>query len=156
MYISDCMIHVTNLLIIYQTNYEHIEAKTKWPHFEQDIFKFIYLNDNCCILIQIILKFVPKGLAIHIHASVQKMAYVNQATSHYRNKRRPSLLTHVCINRSQWICNYGGDAEIALNNYANIMTDVLTVACSCIFVTHHTSVYNVCQKCMSTLYDSHI
>ena len=30
-------------------------------HFEDDIFKHIFLNEMFCILIQISLKFVPKG-----------------------------------------------------------------------------------------------
>ena len=30
-------------------------------HFAGDIFKFIFLPENCCILIQISLEFVPKG-----------------------------------------------------------------------------------------------
>ena len=30
-------------------------------HFPDDIFKWIFLNENCCILIQILLKYVPKG-----------------------------------------------------------------------------------------------
>ena len=38
--------------------YLNIEAETKCCHFADDFFNFMYEN---CILIQISLKFVPKG-----------------------------------------------------------------------------------------------
>ena len=31
--------------------------------FLNNIFQFIFLNENCCILINISLKFIPKGPA---------------------------------------------------------------------------------------------
>ena len=45
-----------------QLHSEYIEAETKWPiYFADGIFKCIFLNENCFILIQISLKFVPEG-----------------------------------------------------------------------------------------------
>ena len=32
-----------------------------WHHFADDIFKCIFLNEKCYVLIKISLKFVPKG-----------------------------------------------------------------------------------------------
>ena len=44
-------------------------------HFANTIFKFIFLNENCCISIQILLKFVPKGQINNKTALVQIMAW---------------------------------------------------------------------------------
>ena len=52
--------------------YEHIE--TKWPHFVNDIFKFIFLYKNRCVLIKISLKSLPKGIN-NKPALVQIMAW---------------------------------------------------------------------------------
>ena len=43
-------------LLCYQT-----EASTKWTPFPNDIFKYIFMNDNVWIPINVSLKFVPKG-----------------------------------------------------------------------------------------------
>ena len=44
-------------------------------HFPDDIFKYIFLNDNVWILITISLKLVPKGPINDIPALVQIMAW---------------------------------------------------------------------------------
>ena len=44
-------------------------------HFAADTFKCIFMNENPCILIQISLKFVPKGPIDNIPALVQVMAW---------------------------------------------------------------------------------
>ena len=44
-------------------------------HFPDDIFKCIFMNENFCILIQILLKFVPKGPINHILVLIQIMAW---------------------------------------------------------------------------------
>ena len=44
-------------------------------HFADDIFKCIFLNGNVWVLIQILLKFVPKGPINNIPALVQIMAW---------------------------------------------------------------------------------
>ena len=54
---------------------QHIEAKTKWPPFLRRYFKYIFLNENIWILIDISLKFIPKGRINNIPALVQIMAW---------------------------------------------------------------------------------
>ena len=44
-------------------------------HFPDDIFKRIFLNENCFILMKISLKFVPQGPINNIPALVQIMAW---------------------------------------------------------------------------------
>ena len=44
-------------------------------HFPDDIFKCIFMNEKVCILIEISLKFVPKGPINNILALVQTIAW---------------------------------------------------------------------------------
>ena len=44
-------------------------------HFADDIFKCIFVNEKFCILIEISLKFVPKGLIDNNPALVQITAW---------------------------------------------------------------------------------
>ena len=59
-----------------------IEAETNGRHFPDDILKWIFLNDNVSISIEISLKFVPTGQINNIPALVQIMIGAVQATSH--------------------------------------------------------------------------
>ena len=47
-----------------------IEPETNGRHFPDDIFKFIFLNENVLISIKISLKLVPKGQINNIPALV--------------------------------------------------------------------------------------
>ena len=51
-------------------------------HFPGDIFKWIFLNQNACISIQIPLKFAPRGPVKNIPALVQIMAWRRQGKEH--------------------------------------------------------------------------
>ena len=53
---------------------KHIEAKNSFKHFA-DIFKFIFMYQNCCIFIQMTLKFVPQGSIDSKPALVQVMSW---------------------------------------------------------------------------------
>ena len=44
-------------------------------HFQENIFKYIFLNENVKILIKISLKFVPMGSINNIPSLVQIMAW---------------------------------------------------------------------------------
>ena len=53
---------------------------TLWPrqngcHFTYNIFKRIFLNENCCVLMKISLKFVPQSPVNNSPALVQIMAW---------------------------------------------------------------------------------
>ena len=83
-----------------------IEVETRWVPFSDDIFKSVLFNAKIWILIQISLKFVPKGP----HGSVSVYSYNGcladaAATSHYRNKTKDDRhpLTFKCVNRPQWL-----------------------------------------------------
>ena len=67
-------------------------------HFADDIFKCIFLNENVRISIKISLKFVPKG---PIPALVQIMAWRRPGDKPLSEPMMVSLLTHICVTRSQ-------------------------------------------------------
>ena len=48
---------------------------TKWPLYRRRLFKCIFMNLQCCILIRISLKFVPKGPIANNSALVKVMAW---------------------------------------------------------------------------------
>ena len=72
-------------------------------HFSDDIFKYIFLNENVAILIKISLKFVPKGPINYIPALVQIMAWRRPGKKPLSEPMKVSLLMHICITRPQWV-----------------------------------------------------
>ena len=72
-------------------------------HFPDDIFKCIFLNENVWILINISLKFVPKGLINNIPALVQIMAWRRPGDKPLSEPMLVRLLTHICVTRPQWV-----------------------------------------------------
>ena len=75
-------------------------------YFADNIFKFIFLNENVWILIKISLKFVPKGSINNIPTLVQIMAWDpgwHQAIIWTNGAMMVSLPTHICVTRPQWV-----------------------------------------------------
>ena len=72
-------------------------------HWDRDnlttISQTIFSNAFCWMIIQISLKFIPKGPIDNMPALIQILAWRRMATSHYLNQWWPSLLTHVCVTR---------------------------------------------------------
>ena len=72
-------------------------------HFADDIFKWIFINQNIWILIKISLKFVPKGPINNIPALVQIMAWRRPGDKPLSEPMMLSSLTHICVTRPQWV-----------------------------------------------------
>ena len=72
-------------------------------HFPDDIFKWIFLNENVWISIKISLKFVPRGPVCNIPASVQMMAWRRPGDKPLSEPMTVSLLTHICVTWPQWV-----------------------------------------------------
>ena len=72
-------------------------------HFADDIFKWIFFNENIWILIKISLKFVPKGPINNIPALVQIMAWHRPGDKPLSEPMVLSSLTHICVTRPQWV-----------------------------------------------------
>ena len=75
-------------------------------HFPDDIFKCIFLNESKRILIEISLKFVPKGPIDNIPALVQIMAWRRPGHKPLSEPMLVCLLTHICVTRPQWVNTY--------------------------------------------------
>ena len=71
--------------------------------FADDTFKRIFLNENVRILITISLKFAPKGPIDNNPALVQIMAWRRSGGKPLSEPMMVSLLTHICVTRSQWV-----------------------------------------------------
>ena len=72
-------------------------------HFPDDIFKRICLNENVSISLKISLKFVPKVQFNNIPALLQIMAWRRPGDKPLSEPMVVSLLTHICVTRSQWV-----------------------------------------------------
>ena len=72
-------------------------------YFPDDILKWIFLNENVWISIEISLKFVPKGQIKDIPALVQIMAWRRPGDKPLSEPMLVSLLTHICVTRPQWV-----------------------------------------------------
>ena len=95
-------------------------------HFA-DIFKSIFLNENLCILIWILLKFNPKGQIDRKTALVQIMAWRrtgNKPLSQPIIMICPSSVTHICGTRKWWV-----NIIWTLNNWWNYFQAWLISCC---------------------------
>ena len=75
-------------------------------HFADDIFKCTFLNENISISIDISLKFVPEARINNIPALVQIMAWRRLGDKSLSEPMIVSLLTHICVTRTQWVNNH--------------------------------------------------
>ena len=75
-------------------------------HFPDDIFKWIILNENIWISINISLKFVPRVPINNIPTLVQVMAWRRPGDKPLSEPMMVRLPTHICVTRPQWVnCN---------------------------------------------------
>ena len=72
-------------------------------HFADDIFKWIFLNKNVWISINISLKFVPMGPNNNIPTLVQVMAWRRSGDKPLFEPMMVGLPTHICVTRPQWV-----------------------------------------------------
>ena len=71
-----------------------------------DIFKWIFLNENVIISIEKSLKSVPKGPINNIPALVQIMAWRRPGDKPLSGPMMVRLPTHICVTRPEWV-KYG-------------------------------------------------
>ena len=72
-------------------------------HFPDAIFKWIFLNENVWIAINISLKFVPRGPINNIPTLVQVMAWGRPGYKPLSEPMMVRLPTHVCVTLPQWV-----------------------------------------------------
>ena len=69
--------------------------------FPDNISKWIFLNENICILIKISLKFVPRSPLKNIPALVQTIAWCRPGDKPLSEPMMVSLVMHICITQPQ-------------------------------------------------------
>ena len=72
-------------------------------HFPDDILKWIFLNENVWISIEISLNVVPKGQINNISTLVQIMARRRPGDKPLSEPMMVSLLTDICVTQPQWV-----------------------------------------------------
>ena len=72
-------------------------------HYPDDIFKCIFMNEKFCILIRILLKFVPKGLIDNKSELIQEMAWHRSGDEPLSESMVVSLLRHICVTWPEWV-----------------------------------------------------
>ena len=88
---------------IYRQVYNTLRPRQNGHHFPDDIFIFIFLNENVWISVKISLKFVPKGSINNIPALIQIMAWRQPGDKPLSESMLVSLLTPICVTCPQWV-----------------------------------------------------
>ena len=80
-----------------------LRPRQNWRHFADDIFKWIFLNENVWISIEMSLKFVPRGPINNIPALVQIMAWHRPGDKPLSESIMVRFSMHLCDTRPQWV-----------------------------------------------------
>ena len=72
-------------------------------HFSDDIFEYIFLNENVWISLKISLKFIPTFRNNNIPALIQIMVWRRPGDKPISEPMMVSLLTHICVTQPQWV-----------------------------------------------------
>ena len=76
-------------------------------HFPDDIYKWIFFIENCCIWIKISLKYVPKSPIDNNLAFIQIMARHRPGDKPLSEPMIVRLQLHICVSRLQWVNKTG-------------------------------------------------
>ena len=80
-----------------------LRPRQNGPHFPDDMFRCIFLNENVWIPIEISLKLVPKGSFNNNPAFFQIMAWRRPGDKPLSEPMLVSSLMHICVTRPQWV-----------------------------------------------------
>ena len=107
-YDSQKTYNIVLLWVSYGCVFNTLTPRQNGRHFADDTFKRIFMNENVRISINILLKFVPKGLINNIPALVQIMAWRRPGDKPLSESMMVSLLMHICVTLPQWVNRYLG------------------------------------------------
>ena len=93
--------YTLSLLQYISTLRPKVEDKNGW-HFVDNVFKCTFLNENIRILINISLKFVPKGQINSTPGLVQIQAWRQPGDKPVSKPMMFSLLMYICATQPQW------------------------------------------------------
>ena len=94
-------------------------------HLPDDILKWILLDENVWILIDISLKFGPRGPINNIPTLVQVMARRRPGDKPLSEPMMVRLLTHICVTRPQWVNINEGESRVC----AQLPKQMSDIAC---------------------------
>ena len=97
--ISTRPIHHWRICIFVNT----LRPRQNGRYFADDTFKRIFLNETFRFLIEISLKFVPKGPINNIPSLVKIMAWRRSGDKPLSEPMMVWLLRHICVTRPQWV-----------------------------------------------------
>ena len=80
-----------------------LRSRQNGRHFPDDIFKWIFVNENVWISINISLNFVPRGPINNIPTLVRVMAWRRPGDKPLSEPMMVRLPTHICVTRPQWV-----------------------------------------------------
>ena len=102
-------------LWLYPMNiFNTLRPRQNGRHFADATFKRISLNENVRNLINISLKFVPKGQIHNITSLVQIMAWRWPGDKPLSGPMMVRLLMHICVTRPQWAKAMYSSASVCL------------------------------------------
>ena len=102
-------------------HFNTLRPRQNGRHFPEDIFKWIFLNENVRISIKISLKFVPSVLISNIPTLVQVMAWRRPGDKPLSEPIMVSLLTHICVTRPQWVNHRNTGKTASLHWYGQLV-----------------------------------
>ena len=80
-----------------------LRSRQNGRHFPDDIFRWIFLNENVWISLKFSLKFLPRFRINNIPPLVQIMAWRRLGDKPLSGPMMVSLPTHICVTRPQWV-----------------------------------------------------
>ena len=83
------------------SHFNTLRPRQDGRHFADDIFTFIFFNENCCILNKFSLKYVRKGPIDNNPALVLIMAWRRSGDKPLSEPMMMSLPTRICVTRPQ-------------------------------------------------------
>ena len=98
--VQECSVLAMDIL---QSCINTLRPRQNVCHFQDDIFKCVFFNENVRIPVKISLKFVPKGSINNTPALVQIMAWRRSGDKPLSEPMMVSLSMHICVTRPQWV-----------------------------------------------------
>ena len=92
-----------NIIIIRLRSFNTLRPRQHGHHFSDDIFKYIFVNENVWISIKFSLNIVLGGPINNIPSLVQIMAWRRLGDKPLSEPMMVLLLTHICVTRPQWV-----------------------------------------------------
>ena len=116
----------------HNASFNTLRTRQNVRQFADDTLKYIFLNENVRIAIEISLKFVSKCPINNIPALVQKMAWRQPGDKPLSEPMTVRLLSHICVTRSQWVAHISVKKWCTVVMVATMAERLITLSNTCI------------------------